>query len=188
MNQGEPKPQLEQPYYWTMPSKLCILGNGSGLLPVAAVGISKSEFTKEGGKRLPINACISAVSTLFSFYFTLSFFSVISLLVLCVSCLSRYPPSTYGCYSYLYWFKPMRFLYFTIVAHQPFLFVVSTSSELPITLLVIRSPLHLSMPNAFSFFHYSLMSITKHSRIHCMFQLGLLLKQDPRRSKKHLMG
>ena len=28
------------------------------------------------------------------------------------------------------------------------------------------------------------MSITKHS---CMFQLGLLLKQDPRRSKKHLM-
>ena len=33
-----------------------------------------------------------------------------------------------------------------------------------------------------------LMSITKHSRIHCMFQLGLLLKQDPRRSKKHLMG
>ena len=32
------------------------------------------------------------------------------------------------------------------------------------------------------------MSITKHSRIHCMFQLGLLLKQDPRRSKKHLMG
>ena len=32
------------------------------------------------------------------------------------------------------------------------------------------------------------MSITKHSMIHCMFQLGLLLKQDPRRSKKHLMG
>ena len=34
----------------------------------------------------------------------------------------------------------------------------------------------------------SLMRITKHLRIHCMFQLGLLLKQDPRRSKKHLMG
>ena len=33
-----------------------------------------------------------------------------------------------------------------------------------------------------------MMRITKHSRIHCMFQLGLLLKQDPRRSKKHLMG
>ena len=33
-----------------------------------------------------------------------------------------------------------------------------------------------------------LMRITKHSRIHCMFQLGLLLNQDPRRSKKHLMG
>ena len=32
------------------------------------------------------------------------------------------------------------------------------------------------------------MRITKHSRIHCMFQLSLLLKQDPRRSKKHLMG
>ena len=25
-------------------------------------------------------------------------------------------------------------------------------------------------------------------RIHCMFQLSLLLEQDPRRSKKHLMG
>ena len=35
---------------------------------------------------------------------------------------------------------------------------------------------------------HSLMRITKHSRIHCMFQLGLLLKQDPRRSKKHLVG
>ena len=32
------------------------------------------------------------------------------------------------------------------------------------------------------------MRITKHSRIHCMFQLGLLLKQDLRISKKHLMG
>ena len=29
------------------------------------------------------------------------------------------------------------------------------------------------------------MRINKHSRIHCMFQLGLLLEQDPRRSKKH---
>ena len=28
------------------------------------------------------------------------------------------------------------------------------------------------------------MKINKHSRIHCMFKLGLLLKQDPRRSKK----
>ncbi|RVX01200.1 Retrovirus-related Pol polyprotein from transposon 297 [Vitis vinifera] len=33
-----------------------------------------------------------------------------------------------------------------------------------------------------------MMRINKHSRIHCMFQLGLLLKQDPRRSKKHLMA
>ncbi|RVW80731.1 Transposon Ty3-I Gag-Pol polyprotein [Vitis vinifera] len=33
-----------------------------------------------------------------------------------------------------------------------------------------------------------MMRINKHSRIHCMFQLGLLLKQDLRRSKKHLMG
>ena len=32
------------------------------------------------------------------------------------------------------------------------------------------------------------MRITKHSRIHCMLQLGLLLKHDPRRSKKNLMG
>ena len=32
------------------------------------------------------------------------------------------------------------------------------------------------------------MRINKHSRIHCIFQLGLLLKQDPRRSKKQLMG
>ena len=29
------------------------------------------------------------------------------------------------------------------------------------------------------------MRINKHSRIHYMFQLGLLLKQDPRRSKTH---
>ena len=33
-----------------------------------------------------------------------------------------------------------------------------------------------------------IMRINKHSRIHCMFQLGLLLEQDPRRSKKHLVG
>ena len=33
-----------------------------------------------------------------------------------------------------------------------------------------------------------MMRINKHSKIHCMFQLGLLLEQDPRRSKKHLMG
>ena len=33
-----------------------------------------------------------------------------------------------------------------------------------------------------------IMRINKHSKIHCMFQLGLLLEQDPRRSKKHLMG
>ena len=32
------------------------------------------------------------------------------------------------------------------------------------------------------------MKITKYSRIHCMFQLDILLKQDPRKSKKHLMG
>ncbi|RVW51647.1 Transposon Ty3-I Gag-Pol polyprotein [Vitis vinifera] len=33
-----------------------------------------------------------------------------------------------------------------------------------------------------------MMRINKHSRIHYMFQLCLLLKQDLRRSKKHLMG
>ena len=32
------------------------------------------------------------------------------------------------------------------------------------------------------------MRINKHSKIRYMFQLGLLLKQDPKRSKKHLMG
>ena len=36
--------------------------------------------------------------------------------------------------------------------------------------------------------NYILMRITKHSRIYCMFQLGLLLKQDSRKLKKHLMG
>ena len=34
----------------------------------------------------------------------------------------------------------------------------------------------------------SVMRINKHSRIHYMFQLGLLLEQDPRRSKKYLMS
>ena len=34
----------------------------------------------------------------------------------------------------------------------------------------------------------TMMRINKHSRIHYMFQLGLLLEQDLRRSKKHLMG
>ena len=33
-----------------------------------------------------------------------------------------------------------------------------------------------------------MMRINKHSRIHCMFQLSLLLKQDPRISNKHLMS
>ena len=33
-----------------------------------------------------------------------------------------------------------------------------------------------------------MMRINKHSKIHCMFQMGLLPEQDPRRSKKHLIG
>ena len=48
----------------------------------------------------------------------------------------------------------MGFLYFTPMAHQPFLSTVSTSSKLPINLLVVQSPLHLGMPIAFSLFHY----------------------------------
>ena len=44
---SEPKrtePKLEQPYYWTMPSKLYILGSGPRWILVAASGISKSGF------------------------------------------------------------------------------------------------------------------------------------------------
>ena len=51
-----------------------------------------------------------------------------------------------------------------------------------LSLLEIDHPLSTALIREF------LISITKHSRIHCMFQLGLLLKQDRRRSKKHLMG
>ena len=78
------------------------------------------------------------------------FFSVISLYFL-PQLLSL---SIYGYYSYLHWFKPMGFLYFTPMAHQPFLSAMKTSSGLPIILLVFRSPLHLVMLNAFSLFHY----------------------------------
>ena len=70
------------------------------------------------------------------------------------SCLNRYLPSIYGYYSYLYWANPIRFLFFTSMAHQPFLSVVHPFSRLPTTPLVVRPPLHLGMPSTFSLFHY----------------------------------
>ena len=89
----------------------------------------------------------------FSTVFTLSFFSLISLLAFYVSCLSRYLAFIYGYCFYLYWVKPMGYLYFTPVTHQPFLFAVNTSSRLPTSLLIVWPPLHLSMPS--TLFYYS---------------------------------
>ena len=47
----------------------------------------------------------------------------------------------------------MRFLYFTPIAHRPFLSTMSTLLELPTSPLATRPPLHLGMPSAFSLFH-----------------------------------
>lgn len=48
----------------------------------------------------------------------------------------------------------MRFLYFIFIAHQPFLFAVSTLLELSTSLLAAQPPLHLGMLSTFSLFHY----------------------------------
>ena len=64
------------------------------------------------------------------------------------------PHSIYGYYSYLYWANPIKFLFLTSMAHQPFLSVVNTFSRLPTTPLVVWPPLHLGMPSTFSLFHY----------------------------------
>lgn len=113
VNQRGPEPQPKQPCYWAMPLKLCIMGNWPRSLLVVAFGISKSEFTWEGGKRYPIDACFSAC--LLSFLFTslflssLLFFFQFSLFFLP----SFLPFPIYGYCSYLYRVNLMKFLYFT---------------------------------------------------------------------------
>ena len=82
------------------------------------------------------------------------FFFVISLSILFVSYLSRYPPFIYGYCSYLYQVNPIGFFHFTHIAPQPFLSAVSTPSELPTSPMASRPLLHLGMPNAFSIFYY----------------------------------
>ena len=82
MNQEEPEPQLEQPYYYTMSLRLCILENGPKWLLVVTSRISKSGFVEEGRKRFPTDACLSTMFTLFSYHFSFFNLSVISLLVL----------------------------------------------------------------------------------------------------------
>ena len=67
-----------------MPLKLCIPENGPRLLLVVASRISKSGFAKEGGKRFPVDARLSAMFSLFSYHFSFSFLSVISLSVLSI--------------------------------------------------------------------------------------------------------
>jgi len=67
--------------YWTMPLKLCILGNGPKWLLITASRISKNGFTKEGGKKLPTDACLSTV------FFSL-FLSPFLSLSLCYFCFS----------------------------------------------------------------------------------------------------
>ena len=119
-----------------------------------SIRVTKSGFAR----KMEGKDCIlmHAFSPMFSFYFyfTLSFIYLISLSILFVSCLSHYPHSIYGYCSYLYWFQPMEFLYFTLIAHQPFLFAVSTLLELPTSAIVVWPPLHLDMLSAFSLFHY----------------------------------
>ena len=81
MNQEEPEPQLEQPYYYTMSLRLCILENGPKWLLVVTSRISKSGFVEEGRKIFLTDACLSTVFTLFSYHFSFFILSVISLLV-----------------------------------------------------------------------------------------------------------
>ena len=92
------------------------------------------------------------VFTLFSFT-SLFLSSIISLSILSISCLSRHPP-IYGYCFYFYRTNPMRFLFFTPIAHQLLLSVMNNSSKLPTNLLAARPPLHLGMPSTFSLFHY----------------------------------
>ena len=96
----------------------------------------------------------SAVSTLFSFIslflFSLLFLFQFSLFLALVTI----PHVFYGYCSYLYWFQPVGFLYFTPIAHQPFLFAMSALSELPTSSIVVRPPLHLDLTSAFSLFYY----------------------------------
>ena len=81
MNQEEPEPQLEQPYYCTMSLRLCILKNRPKWLLVVTSRISKSGFVEEGRKIFLTDACLSTVFTLFCYHFSFFILSVISLLV-----------------------------------------------------------------------------------------------------------
>ena len=81
MNQEEPEPQLEQPYYCTMSLRLCILKNRPKWLLVVTSRISKSGFVEEGRKIFLTDACLSTVFTLFSYHFSFFILSVISLSV-----------------------------------------------------------------------------------------------------------
>lgn len=111
-------------------------------------------LVREGRKKLPINACFSAVFTLFFAFTSFFLFSLLFFSILSISCLSPYPPSIYSYCSYLYWINLMWFLSFALGAYQLFLFVVNTFLELPITLLTVQPPLHLGMPSVFSLSHY----------------------------------
>ena len=51
VNQREPKPQLEQPFYWAMPLKLCILGNGPRWSLAFTLGFQIVGLLCEGAKR-----------------------------------------------------------------------------------------------------------------------------------------
>ena len=89
-------------------------------------------------------------------YFTLSLFSLLSFLTLCVDCLSSYPPI-------LLW---VLFLFILNQANVISLFYPCCSLiifayckhplKMPTTLLTVwvRPPLHSGMPNVFSLFHY----------------------------------
>ena len=118
-------------------------------------GISKSKFAVRMREKIAY-WCMHfyRVYSLFFLFHSFSFLYYFSFSFFLFSCLNRYLPSIYGYYSYLYWANPIRFLFFTSMAHQPFLSVVHPFSRLPTTPLVVRPPLHLGMPSTFSLFHY----------------------------------
>ena len=115
------------------------------LLGFQKVGLLK----REGKDCLLMHAflpCFLYCLITFPFPFSLLFLSQFFLF----SCLGSLYPSIYSYCSYLYWANHTGFLSSTLMAHQPFLSVVNSSSEMSSNPLVTRPLLPLGMLNMFS--------------------------------------
>ena len=115
------------------------------LLGFQRVGLLK----REGKDFLLMHAfllCFLSFLITFPFRFSLLFLSQFFLF----SCLRSLYPSIYSYCSYLYWANYVGFLSSTLMAHQPFLSVMNSSSELSSNPLVARPLLSLGMLNMFS--------------------------------------